>query len=329
MRVPPARLVLIALGFGALGRAQAQTSPSPVRAQSPGFYRMTLGDFAIIALNDGVVPWPASTVTGATAEQIRLGLAAMRLPDTVGMSYNAYLIDTGSHRVLIDTGTGGKLGDSPGFRGAGRLLANLRAAGYRPEEIDVVCITHTGPDHIGGLTTGQAPTFPNAVVRAARREVELYVDSAKSRAAIAAARNPDQTRSWIALVSGLFAPYVATGKLEAFDGDVSIVPGVRSLATPGHTTGHTSYVVESRGRRLIVLGDLVHWAAIQFQFPSAYTAFDADSTASTAARLRVFRMAAAEDDWVAGAHLSFPGIGHVRSGEGRFHWIPANYEIPR
>jgi glyoxylase-like metal-dependent hydrolase (beta-lactamase superfamily II) len=88
-------------------------------------------------------------------------------------------------------------------------------------------------------------------------------------------------------------------------------------------------VVESRGSRLIVLGDLVHWGAVQFRYPSAYTAFDADPKAATAERLRVFQMAASENDWVAGAHLSFPGIGHIRSGEGRYYWVPINYAIPR
>ncbi len=329
MNVRQPVLALLILTLVSVGAAGAQTPIPQVRTQAPGFYRMMLGDVEITALNDGVVPWPASTVIGATKDQIRLGLAEMRLPDTVGMSYSGYLVNTGTHLVLIDTGTGGKLADMAGFKGAGRLLANLRAAGYRPDQVDVVCITHAGPDHVGGLTTGAEMTFPNAVVWAARREVETYVDSAKSAAAVAASSNQDQARGLIAFEHGLFAPYIAAGKFHAFDGDVDVVPGVRALATPGHTPGHTSYVVESRGQRMIVIGDLVHWAAIQFPYPAAYTAFDADSTASAASRLRVFRMAATDDDWVAGAHISFPGIGKVRADARRFYWIPVNYEIPK
>jgi hypothetical protein len=87
-------------------------------------------------------------------------------------------------------------------------------------------------------------------------------------------------------------------------------------------------VVESRGQTLVVMGDLVHWGAIQFPFPTAYTSFDTDHDAATAQRLRVFRMVAENNYWAAGAHLSFPGIGHISAGDGRFYWIPANYTIP-
>jgi hypothetical protein len=79
---------------------------------------------------------------------------------------------------------------------------------------------------------------------------------------------------------------------------------------------------------MIVLGDLVHWEAVQFAHPSASTSFDADSKAAADQRLRVLQMAADRDYWVAGAHLSYPGIGHIRAGQGRFYWVPANYMIP-
>jgi glyoxylase-like metal-dependent hydrolase (beta-lactamase superfamily II) len=117
--------------------------------------------------------------------------------------------------------------------------------------------------------------------------------------------------------------------LQTFDADITLSPGIRSMATHGHTPGHTSYVVESKGKILIVIGDLVHWQAVQFAYPSAYTAFDADPKAATAERLRVFQMAAEQDDWVAGAHLSFPGIGRIREGDGRYFWIPAIYTLPQ
>ena len=163
------RYVVLMLGLWLLAAAapSSQAAAPMVKAQAPGFYRMMLGDFEVTALNDGVVDYPTLQVLPkATPEQIKSGLYENGLTDPVGMSYNAFLINTGSKLILIDTGTGGKLDDDAGFHGAGRLMANLRAAGYRPEQIDEIYITHLGPDHVGGLTRGTERAFPNAMVRA-------------------------------------------------------------------------------------------------------------------------------------------------------------------
>lgn len=307
----------------------AQGAVPPVLGQAPGFHRMILGDFEITALNDGVVPFQSSTITGATPEQIRTGLAEWRLADPVDMSYNGLLVNTGTGLVLIDTGTGGMLPDSPWFKGTGRLLANLRAAGYQPEQVTLILISHRGPDHIGGLVRDGRRVFPNATVRVASREVEGFLDPAKVAAAVAAATNKEATKAWLGTLAGLFQPYLDAGRYQPFDADIELVPGIKAMATPGHTAGHTTYVVESRGQRLYVLGDLVHWGSVQFRYPAASTAFDENPKEAAAARLRLMERAAAEDAWVAGAHLAFPGIGHVRAAEGRFFWVPANYSIPR
>lgn len=104
--------------------------------------------------------------------------------------------------------------------------------------------------------------------------------------------------------------------------------GIRALATHGHTPGHTSYVIQTQGQTLIVMGDLVLMGALQFADPSLGSAFDVDPKAAAQQRLRVFRMAANHDYWVGGCHSSFPGIGHIRADHGRFLWIPVNYTIP-
>jgi glyoxylase-like metal-dependent hydrolase (beta-lactamase superfamily II) len=235
------------------------------------------------------------------------------------MSYNAFLINTGSKLVLIDTGTGGKLNDDPGFHGAGHLMANLRAAGYQPEQIDEIYITHLGPDHVGGLTLGTERAFPNALLRAPNSEVDIFLHPDKA---------PAWTRRWIPFWADLFAPYIKAGKFESIDEDIVLSPGIRALATHGHALGHTSYVVESKGQTLVVMGDLVLMSALQFANPSLGSSFDADPKAAAEQRLRLFKMAAADDLWVAGGHLSFPGIGHIRAGQGRYFWAPANYSMP-
>jgi glyoxylase-like metal-dependent hydrolase (beta-lactamase superfamily II) len=235
------------------------------------------------------------------------------------MSYNAFLINTGSKLVLIDTGTGGKLDDQPEFHGTGHVMANLQAAGYKPEQIDEVYITHLGPDHVGGLTIGPKRAFPNSMLRAPKDEVDLFLHPGAG---------PAWTKSWTPFWSALFAPYIQAGKFQSFDADIALTPGIRALATHGHAPGHTSFIVESRGQRLIVMGDLVLMAALQFPNPSLGSAFDSDPNSAAEQRLRVFKMAAEDDDWVAGGHLSFPGIGHIRSGQARYLFVPANFSIP-
>lgn len=168
----------------ALSCAPPANAAAPMaKTQAPGFYRMMLGDFEIRALNDGVVDYDTGQVLpGTTPEHIAKSLYSMGLSGPVGMSYNAFLINTGEKLVLIDTGSGGKLPDSPLFRGTGRLLVNLRVAGYRPEQVDEVYITHRGEDHIGGLTVGRQRTFPRAIVRAPKSEFEMFIDAGKRAA---------------------------------------------------------------------------------------------------------------------------------------------------
>jgi glyoxylase-like metal-dependent hydrolase (beta-lactamase superfamily II) len=309
------------LALAACNLNPAGASAPMAKSQAPGFHRMVLGDFEITALNDGVVTYATTRVLPtATPEQIKQGLAENGLTDPVGMSYNAFLVNTGRKLVLIDTGTGGKLDDVREFHGAGQLITNLRAAGYQPEQVDEIYITHLGPDHVGGLTLGTKRAFPNATLRAPRSEVDIFLHPDKA---------PAWTRSWIPFWADLFAPYIKAGKLESFEEDITLTPGIRALATHGHAPGHTSYVVESMGQTLIVMGDLVLMGALQFANPSLGSSFDSDPKAAAEQRLRVFNMAADNDYWVAGGHLSFPGIGHIRASQNRYFWSPLNYMIPQ
>ncbi len=264
----------------------------------------------------------------ATTEQIKKGLSENALADPVGVSYNAFLINTGEELVLIDTGTGGKLSNEPEFHGAGHLIANVRAAGYSPEQIDAILITHRGQDHVGGLTVANQRAFPNAIVWAPKSEFDIFLDPARTSAVLAEAHNDEKVRAWLEFTRQLFEPYIKAGKFRSFEQDQRLMPGIRSLATHGHTPGHTSYVVESRGRTLIVMGDLVLMGALQFRYPSLGSSFDADAEAAAVQRQRILEMAVEKDCWLAGAHLSFPGIGHVRATSDGYIWIPISYTIP-
>jgi glyoxylase-like metal-dependent hydrolase (beta-lactamase superfamily II) len=325
-----AAYLLTGLAFFLFVLAKPSGAAAPLAGtQAPGFYRMMLGDFEVTALNDGVISYPTTRVLPtATPEQIKKGLSDNGLSDPVGMSYNAYVINTGHKLILIDTGTGGKLDDQPEFHGAGHLMTNLRASGYTPDQIDEVYITHRGQDHIGGLTIGKERAFPNATVYASKSEFDRFLDPTQAEALLAKTHNDAAVSAFVQFTKDVFAPYISVGKLRSFDADITLEPGIRALATHGHTPGHTSYVVESRGQTLIVMGDLVLMGAMQFADPSLGSSFDSDPVTAAQQRLRILKMAADTNTWIAGSHLSFPGIGHVRSTQDHYLWIPVNYSLP-
>jgi glyoxylase-like metal-dependent hydrolase (beta-lactamase superfamily II) len=124
-------------------------------------------------------------------------------------------------------------------------------------------------------------------------------------------------------------PYRAADRFKPFEGDTELVPGIRAVAAHGHTPGHAVYLVESQGQKLMLWGDLMHVAAVQFGEPSVTIRFDSDSKAAAARRARLYAEAAQQGYWVAAAHLPFPGIGHVRARGSGYEWFPANYTIPR
>ena len=201
----------------------------------------------------------------------------------------------------------------------GKLLTNLKASGYQPGQVDEIYITHMHGDHVGGLVADGKAAFPNAVVRASQQEADYWLSKAHMDSA-----PKEQKDGYLGAMNSL-KPYVDAGKFKPFNGDVALVPGIRAVATAGHTAGHTVYVVESKGETLVLWGDLMHVAAAQFPDPAVTIAFDTDSAMAVAQRKKVFADAAAHGDWVAGAHLSFPGIGHLRAAGTGYSYVPANY----
>ena len=303
---------LLASGLAHAGAPQLKT-------QAPGYYRIMLGDIEVTALSDGTFELPADKLlTNTNAAKTAKALAAAYLSTPVETSVDAYLINTGSKLVLVDAGAGSYFGPT-----LGNLLVSLKASGYSPEQVDEVYITHMHPDHIGALVSGGKRTFPNAIVRADKQEAAYWVSPEHMAAA------PQDNQGFFKDAIESLQPYIDAGRFQPFEGATELVPGVRALSSHGHTPGHTTYIVESKGQTLALLGDLVHVGAVQFPDPTVTIGFDTDTKSAYAERKKAFADAAKKGYWIAAAHLPFPGIGHLRANGSGYTWIPANYTALR
>jgi len=315
-RFPRFSFSVAALAAGLwLGTAAHAAGPM-VKTQAPGFHRLMLGAFEVTALSDGTVGLPVDKLlTGIRPASVVLALQREFLKTPLDTSVNGYLVNTGDKLVLIDAGAAGLFGPT-----LGNLVANLKAAGYQPEQVDEVYITHMHPDHVGGLMAGDQRAFPNAVVRADQRDADFWLSAANLDKA------PADAKGFFQGAMASLNPYVAAGKFKPFDGDTELLPGIKAVATHGHTAGHSIYLVESQGQKLALWGDLMHVAAVQFPRPGVTIQFDTDSKAAALQRAKAYADAARQGYWVAGAHLSFPGIGHLRKERaGGYAWVPLNY----
>jgi glyoxylase-like metal-dependent hydrolase (beta-lactamase superfamily II) len=286
-----------------------------VKTQAPGYYRMMLGDVEVTVLNDGTVNLPMSQLlTNITPEKYRADIGRGFLRDPIETSVNAFLVNTGSKLVLIDAGAGSLFGPT-----LGKLQSSLKAAGYQPEQVDEVYITHMHGDHIGGVTAGDKPAFPNAVLRVDQKDADFWLSQANMDKA------PEAQKGAFRGAMVMTKPYEAAGRFKPFDGDTELVPGVKALASRGHTPGHSTYVVESKGEKLVLWGDLMHVAAVQFATPPVTIQFDSDATAAAAQRAKAYAEAAAQGYVVGAAHLSFPGLGRLRAEGSGYVFVPVNY----
>ena len=280
-----------------------------------GFYRMKLGQFTITALSDGTLPLPLhELLLDVTPAEIDRSLAHDFLKDPTQTSVNAYLIDTGSRLILVDTGAGDLFGPSVGF-----LNASLSAAGVRPEQISDVLLTHIHADHSGGLMNGKALAFPNATIHVAKRETDFWLNPANF------VKATESNRKRAIEAHSKVDPYIKAGKVKTFGGEVELFPGIRTLAAPGHTPGHTIYALESQGQKLMFWGDIMHAASVQFPNPDVAISFDVAPKTAAITRQKLLRDAAAQRYWVVLDHVSFPGIGHVRAEKVGWSWAPINY----
>lgn len=296
--------------------AHAQAPQAKLSQAQAGYYRMQLGDVEITALSDGTVAIPAaSLLTHTRTGEVEKRLADAYQSTSVNTSINAYLVKSNGRLMLVDAGAGDLLGPS-----LNKLETSLKAAGVLPDHITDILVTHIHTDHTGGLMDGARMVFRNATLHMDSRERDYWLSAANREHASAA--NKKYFDEALAKVK----PYVDAGKVQVFDGATQLFPGIRSIATPGHTPGHSAYEVRSAGGdKLVFWGDLVHVADVQMPDPAVTIAFDVDPVKAAATRKLAFADAVKGRYWVAGDHISFPGIGHLRQDGKGYRWVAIPY----
>lgn len=279
--------------------------------QAPGFFRMTLGQLEVTALSDGAVKLDVVKLLSEPAADTEAALKASFLQNPLATSVNAFLINTGRKLILVDVGGGAFFGPS-----LGKLQSNLRAAGYTPEQVDDVLLTHMHRDHIGGLVLNGALAFPNAIVHADKRETDFWLSKENLDKA------PEATKPRFQGAVAMLKPYIDAGRYQPFTTNSEIVPGIHTMESYGHSAGHTTYVVESDGQALWLVGDLIGVSAVQLQHPRVSIGFDGDADVAADSREQLLGTAAKQGFLIGAAHLPFPGLGHIRAAGTSWNWLP-------
>ena len=292
----------------------ARAATPAVSKQAPGFYRYKVGDIEVTVVTDGVNRGPLmeNFVTNVKADEVKAALEAdHRSRDIFDNTFTPVVLNTGGKLVLIDTGTGeANLAASKGT--AGQFTANLAAAGITPAQIDTVVISHYHGDHMNGLLKADnSLAFPNAEILVPAKEHAYWMDDG------------EMSRAPKGRIEGLFK-----NNRRVFSGDVlkrtrtyewekEVVPGVIAHGTPGHSVGHTSFVVSSGTGKVYVQSDVTHVPYLFVRHPDWHAAYDQDGAMAEATRRKVYDMLAAEKMMVQGFHYPFPAHAYIeKSGNG-------------
>ncbi len=288
--------------------------------QAPGYYRYKIGDFEVTVVTDGKVVTPLSDtyVANAKKDQVNQVIAANYLPENSATHlYTPVVINTGSKLVVIDTGLGiGTFAQSKGA--AGQFHANLAAAGIDPKTVDAVVISHFHGDHINGLLDAENKlAFPNAEIMVPAAEWKQWMDDSNMTKAAGTPAEGNYKNS--RRVFGAFG-----NKVSQYDDGKELVPGIKAIATPGHTPGHMSYLVNSGPRSMIVQSDITAGMAFLFvKNPDWQLAFDMDKPLAVQSRKKIYDMAIADKLPVQGFHFPFPGLAYVEKDGSGYRLVPA------
>src|ERR1700733_9264750 len=287
--------------------------------QVPGFYRLKVGDLEVTALLDGPAVLDLHWLTGKKATLDGVVKALHEDPHMLDAADTGFLVNTGKELIIVDAGSGTWFGGGA----LGRLAGSLRSAGYTPEEVDLVLVTHLHSDHIGGLTTQDGKrVFPNADVYVAKEDSDFWLSPE------IAAKAPKDAQPFFQSAQAIAAPYLKAGKWHTFSGSEPIVNGMQVVPLHGHSAGHTGYEFSSQGQKILLWGDTIHAQRVQLPRPQVTVVFDIDPTAAAATRNHLLLELAREDVLIAGPHMLFPSLGRLHKEKSGYSWAPVSFTDP-
>jgi glyoxylase-like metal-dependent hydrolase (beta-lactamase superfamily II) len=286
---------------------------------APYFYRFKLGSAEATIVSDGTLPLgdPKTNFTGLSPAEMEKQLTDNFLPtaDAV-LEQNVLILNTGDRLVLFDTGMGTDRTFGPS---TGKLLATMKQAGIDPKDIDAVVMSHAHIDHCGGNVGDDGKSnFPNAQFYISQADFDAWTDETKLSGPMktfieAARKNLLPVRDRLVFIK---------------DGQ-EFLPGVTAMAAPGHTVGHTIFMISSGNSQLCYVGDLTHHPVLLMEKPRTQFAYDSDPVQSAETRVRMLTMLAEKRIPILAYHFAWPGIGHVaKAGEGfRYYPQPMKMEM--
>jgi glyoxylase-like metal-dependent hydrolase (beta-lactamase superfamily II) len=299
-----------------LATAPALAKGPMVGTQAPYFYRFKLGTAEATIVSDGPLPLgdPHKNYLGLTAEETDKQLTDNFLPtnDTV-LEQNVLILNTGDRMVLFDTGLGSLKLFGPT---TGKLMTTLKQAGIDPKDIDAVVMSHAHIDHCGGCMADDGTrNFPNAQYYISQADYDFWTDEKKV--------GPDFKVFWDTAMKNL-APN--RDRMVFFKDGQEFLPGIQAISAPGHTVGHTTFMISSGNNQLCYIGDLTHHPVLLMQKPLTEFAYDTDPKQSAQSRVKMLTMLAEKRIPLLAYHFAWPGVGHVaKQGEGfRYYPEPMN-----
>jgi glyoxylase-like metal-dependent hydrolase (beta-lactamase superfamily II) len=292
--------------------APALRAEAPMLGTAPAsIHRYKVGGFEITAILDGAwhVDKPETIFgTNQKPEDVSTLLQANFLPpEKMSITFAPVVVNTGKQLILFDTGRGAG--------GGGQLAGLLASAGFSPEQIDTVVITHCHPDHIGGMATDGKPLCPNANYVIGETEYGFW-----------SARMSGGTENVAKLVATNVTPF--KDKMTFVRNESEVAPGIHAIDAAGHTPGHMAFHLESDGKRLLLGADFCNHYVLSLQRPDWEVKFDADKAKAAATRVKMLDMLAMERIPFTGYHMPFPSVGFVdKASDGGYRYVAASYQL--
>lgn len=315
-------LIALILGTTAILTTQAAEPTITAQKQVAGYYHQQLGNTQITALLDGTNYLNPSMFKGLSDTEKSDILKKYYADQAKGIqtSVNAFLINTGNQLLMVDSGAASCFGAH-----LGSIYNNLKASGYKPEQVNEIFLTHLHPDHVCGISNNGVANYPNATLHIAKTEYDYWLNPNTLK------KLPKEKQAGflgtVEKIKAALAPYEKAKKVKVFSDKSLAFGSIEFKPSFGHTPGHYSFKLKADGQEAVFIGDIVHSHTLQFDRPETAIEFDVDSKTAVQTRLTHFAEYAKEGQLIAAPHLPFPGLGHIYSKDGKsYQWIPVHFK---